>query len=111
MRERQGHPGKGIDERGPLHTCLACASDYVYVVEQRSMGLDGRPALLRCPNCGMHRAGVFTPAALEALERRREVGEQELRDELRRLEMEERLDEVERFAAALDADAILPEDF
>jgi hypothetical protein len=112
MRE-QNHQRtrRGFDERGPLHTCLLCSCPYVYLVDTRSMGMEGRPALLRCPNCGVHRAGVFTLGALEALERRRQRGEEALRSRLQRLENKDRLAEIERFAAALAADAILPEDF
>ena len=111
MRKQHESTSRGFDERGPLHTCLVCACDYVYLVEARSMGLDGKPALLRCPNCGVHRAGVFARGDLEALERRRQAGEDQLRSHVRRLEIRQRLEQIDRFAEALDAGAILPEDF
>jgi hypothetical protein len=100
-----------VNENDPLYRCLVCSCDFVYLVETRPVTSSGLSALLRCPNCGVHRAGVFSRRALAGLERRRQVGEDELRVQLRRLELTNRVDEIGDFAAALDADAILPEDF
>jgi len=100
-----------MTERDPLHRCLVCSCEFVHLVETRPISDSDLSALLRCPNCGVHRAGVFSRRALAGLERRRQVGEDELRVQLRRLELGNRVDEIGDFAAALDADAILPEDF
>jgi hypothetical protein len=83
----------------------------VYLVDALEMTSEGHPALLRCPNCGVHRAGVFGRRVLDALERRRQVGEAELRVQLRRLELTNRIEEIGEFAAALAAGAIVPDDF
>jgi DNA-directed RNA polymerase subunit RPC12/RpoP len=100
-----------VNQQDPLHRCLVCSSEFVHLVETRPIAAEGLSALLRCPNCGVHRAGVFSRRALAALEKRRQVGEDELRLQVRRLELTARVDEIGDFAAALDADAILPEDF
>jgi hypothetical protein len=73
-------------ERGPLHRCLLCDSTLVYLVHEHDDGGPGRPALLRCPNCGVHRAGVFSVEALEELEVHSLAGQLALLGQLQRIE-------------------------
>ena len=64
-----------------------------------------------CPNCGWEHEGVFPHAALRNFEEHLDEIDDLLWDELVRIQRELIDDEVGRFAAALAADAILPEDF
>ena len=64
-----------------------------------------------CPNCGWKHEGVFPHAALRSFEEHLDDVDDRLWDALARIQRELIDDEVARFAQALAADAILPEDF
>jgi hypothetical protein len=66
---------------------------------------------LECPNCGWFATGTYNQAEVELLEERLDTGVQEMIDDLRRLTHANMVTEVDRFAAALAHDLILPEDF
>jgi len=67
--------------------------------------------LLQCPNCFWLDEGVFDQDQVDALEERLDHGLTEMLADLRRLTQANMSEEIERFAAALNADLILPEDF
>lgn len=67
--------------------------------------------LLHCPNCDIRREGVFSQQAVEALDDELDRGADALTRDYKRLVRANMADEIERFVAALSADAILPEDF
>lgn len=66
---------------------------------------------LRCTNCGWMHVGTFTTAAVEALDRALDLTEREIRTALEICELSDTLDRIDRFARALQADLITPEDF
>ena len=66
---------------------------------------------LRCPDCAKVWSESVAIAELERLDRDLAAGRRVLVDHLREIERIEREGEIDRFASALAADAILPEDF
>jgi hypothetical protein len=66
---------------------------------------------LHCPNCGGDREGVFGQAAVDAFDEMLDRGSDELARDYRRLVRANMETEIERFAAALEVGALLPEDF
>jgi hypothetical protein len=67
--------------------------------------------LLHCPNCDTYREGIFGQRTVDAFEEALERGADALKSEYKRLVRANMVEEIERFVGALDADAILPEDF
>ena len=94
-----------------LHVCLGCGSSLVHPVEWEEAGADKWTVLLRCPDCDVYREGVFSQATVEAFDEELDRGADALATTYKRLMRANLADEIDRFAAALDAGAILPEDF
>jgi hypothetical protein len=95
----------------PLHICRHCSAPLVQPISWAETEDEQWELTLMCPNCGWSITGVFTQAEVEELEDRLEEGLSEMLADLHRLAQANMTDEVERFIAALDASAILPEDF
>jgi hypothetical protein len=94
-----------------LHICPGCESELVQPVAW-SESNDGRwELLLSCPNCWWETEGVYDEDQVLALEERLDEGLAEMLRDLQRLTQANMADQCERFAAALRADLILPEDF
>jgi hypothetical protein len=108
MATRQ-HPSE--TQTGALHECINCGSALVHPIQWEPAGEDKWSVLLRCPECEVHRLGVFPQAHLDALDEELDRGDAELRDAYIALVRENMNAEVEVFANALEAGAILPEDF
>jgi hypothetical protein len=98
-------------ETAGLHVCAACASRLVQSIAWDALPTGERYLLLECPDCGYNRSGTFTQDQVEALDDRLDEGFAELLLDLRRLAQSRMADDIIRFAAALHADLILPEDF
>jgi hypothetical protein len=97
--------------RHALHICPACQCELVQPVAW-SEASDGRwELLLSCPNCWWETEGVFDEEQVLALEECLDEGLAEMLRDLQRLTQANMADQLERFAAALRADLILPEDF
>jgi hypothetical protein len=94
-----------------LHVCLECSSDLVYPAEWEKSGPGNWSVLLHCPNCDVHRKGVFSDDAVEAFDEELDRGADTLNRDYKRLMRANMAAEIERFVGALNADAILPEDF
>ena len=94
-----------------LHVCLDCGSGLVYPVEWEEAGPEDWSVLLHCPNCDVCREGVFSQATVESFDEELDRGAEALARDYKRLMQANMADEVERFAGALHAGAILPEDF
>jgi hypothetical protein len=95
----------------PLHICPSCSSELVQPVAW-SEANDGRwELLLSCPNCWWEAEGVYDEEQVLSLEERLDEGLAEMLRDLQRLTRANMADQLERFAAALRADLILPEDF
>jgi hypothetical protein len=94
-----------------LHICLDCESELVYPVEWEEAGPESWTVLLHCPNCDEQREGVFHQETVEHFDEELDRGAEGLARDYRRLVRANMADELGRFVAALEADAILPEDF
>ena len=98
-------------EETDLHLCTQCDSELVYPTAWEEASGRSWQVTLRCPDCEQIREGVFSQDAVDAFDERLDAGTGALAADLRRLTQANMVDELERFAAALAADAILPEDF
>jgi hypothetical protein len=94
-----------------LHVCLDCESELVYPVEWQESGPENWSVLLACPDCGIHREGVFSQDTVERFDEELDCGGEQLARDYKRLVRANMAEEADLFAAALAADAILPEDF
>jgi predicted ArsR family transcriptional regulator len=94
-----------------LQVCIECTSELVYPVRWEEAGPENWTVLLHCPNCDVHREGVFTQETVEAFDEELDRGGDALARDYKRLMRANMAEEIERFAGALRADAILPEDF
>jgi hypothetical protein len=94
-----------------LHICLGCGSELVYPVEWEESGPENWSVLLHCPNCDLHREGIFSQETVEAFDEELDRGADLLAGDYKRLMRANMADEIERFVGALNAGAILPEDF
>jgi hypothetical protein len=94
-----------------LSDCPSCGSDLVQP-QSWSQTADGRwNLLLECPNCWSCEAGTFSRTQVERLEDHLDEGLTAMISDLQRIALANVTAEIERFARALQADQILPEDF
>jgi hypothetical protein len=94
-----------------LHVCMECASELVYPVRWEEAGPENWSVLLHCPNCEVYREGVFAQDTVEAFDDELDRGGDALARDYKSLTRANMEEELERFVSALEADAILPEDF
>ncbi len=94
-----------------LHICGTCSSDLVYPVEWSEAGARHWEVTLRCPNCEWCGTGIFEQHVVERFDVELDRGTEALVGDLKRLMHANMEDEIDRFVAALDADAITPDDF
>jgi hypothetical protein len=99
----------GVEQ--PLHVCLECGSTLVYPTDWEEAGPDHWDVELRCPNCEWRGTGVFHQDVVEAFDDELDRGIDVLLTDYRALVSSNMEDEIDRFAKALDAGAILPADF
>ena len=97
--------------RRDLHECPRCDRDLVYPVEWEETSPTHWEVLLRCPNCEWSEVGTFDQPTVDRFDERLDIGTEILADDLRRLQQANMEEEIVQFVGALDADAILPEDF
>jgi hypothetical protein len=97
-----------IDE---LHVCPECDRDLVYPVDWEEASATHWEVELRCPNCEWSEVGTYDQATVDRFDEQLDLGTDALVKDLRRMVQANMEAEAERFAAALDANAILPEDF
>jgi hypothetical protein len=105
------HPLPAAESDQALHVCLDCGSGLVYPVEWEESGPDNWSVLLHCPNCDVHREGVFSQRCVEKFDEELDRGADALARDYRRLMRANMAEEIEGFVSGLQADAILPEDF
>jgi hypothetical protein len=103
-------PAPAEDTR-ELHLCVNCESELVYPVQWEEAGPDSWHILLRCPDCEWNESGVFPQAQCDRFDDELESGTEALTRDFKRLVTANMAEEIERFIAALDADAIQPFDF
>jgi hypothetical protein len=100
-------PAQGED----LHVCPECDRDLVYPVDWEEASVTHWEVELRCPNCEWTEVGKYDQATVDRFDEQLDEGTEALVRDLRRLLQANMEDEADRFAAALAANAILPEDF
>lgn len=94
-----------------LHICPDCSCDLVYPVAWEEADETSWAVRLRCPNCEWRAAGVFGEDAVLRFDEKLDHGTQELVSDLRQLTRANMEEDVERFALAISAGHVLPEDF
>jgi hypothetical protein len=67
--------------------------------------------LLRCPNCEWSETDTFDQPTVDRFDEQLDIGTEILLGDLKRLEQANMEEEIDRFVRAVNADAILPEDF
>lgn len=103
--------GPAVEPDQELHVCAECSSDLVYPVSWEEADQDSWLVELRCPECEHAREGVFGQATVDSFDERLDMGTSSLTADLRRLTRANMAAEADLFVAALESDAILPEDF
>ena len=94
-----------------LHICGECDCELVYPTEWEEAGPESWRVTLRCPNCEWIATGVFTQDLVDEFDERLDEGTEQLVSDLKQLMHANMSEEIERFVTALDAEALLPEDF
>jgi len=94
-----------------LHVCIECESQLVYPVQWEESGPENWSVLLHCPNCGVYREGIFSQETVEVFDEELDRGADALARDYKRLMRANMAEEIDIFVGALNADAILPEDF
>jgi hypothetical protein len=107
--EAPAHPP--AEDQQDLHVCVECDSGLVYPVQWEEAGPENWSVLLHCPNCDVFREGVFTQDNVELFDEELDRGADALARDYKRLMRANMADEIDRFVGALEAGAILPEDF
>ena len=83
----------------------------MYPVEWEETSATHWEVLLRCPNCEWSEVDTFDQPTVDRFDEQLDIGTEMLVRDLKRLVQANMEDECDRFVAALNADAILPEDF
>ena len=94
-----------------LHVCPACDRALVYPVDWEEASQTHWEVELRCPNCEWTHVGIYDQDTVDIFDEELDRGTEHLVRDLKRLTRANMEVEVERFAAALAADAIWPMDF
>ncbi len=94
-----------------LHVCPECDRGLVFPVEWEEASPTHWEVLLRCPNCEWGQLGVFDQETVDRFDEQLDLGTETLIRDLKRLQQANMEDETDRFVRALNAGAILPEDF
>jgi hypothetical protein len=93
-----------VPARGPLQDLHICP-------EWEEVSPTHWEVLLRCPNCEWSHVDTFDQATVDRFDEQLDVGTEILIRDLKRLQQANMEDEADRFVRAINADAILPEDF
>jgi hypothetical protein len=94
-----------------LHVCPECESDLVYPTTWEEADERHWSVTLRCPNCEWFEQGVYSQDECDRFDDHLEAGTDALTRDFKRLMAANMAEEIDRFVAALDADAIQPMDF
>jgi hypothetical protein len=94
-----------------LHLCERCESDLVYPTTWEEADENHWQVSLRCPNCEHFEQGIFSQDECDRFDDHLEAGTDALTRDFKRLMAANMAEEIDRFVAALDADAIQPMDF
>jgi Zn-finger protein len=102
---------RAVESPDALHVCPECDCALVYPCDWEEATGDAWNVSRRCPNCEWTHSGVFAQDLLEEFDEELDRGLEELAADLKRLVRANMAEEIDRFASALEADAILPMDF
>ena len=108
------HPGLEPATTRPsrgLHVCPECDAKLVYPVHWEEASLENWRVELRCPNCEWSATGVFPQDLVDDFDERLDEGTEQLVSDLKQLMHANMSEEIDRFVVALEAEALLPEDF
>ena len=94
-----------------LHVCPSCERGLVYPVDWEEASSTHWEVQLRCPNCEWHHVGTYDQDTVDLFDEELDRGTEHLVRDLKRLTRSNMESEIERFVAALDADAVWPMDF
>jgi hypothetical protein len=94
-----------------LHLCANCGAGLVYPVQWEEATGKTWHVTVRCPDCEWTEAGVFSQDQCDRFDDELEAGTDALTRDYKRLVTANMSEEIDRFATALRADAILPSDF
>lgn len=94
-----------------LHICPDCASELVYPIHWDEAGPENWRVSLRCPNCEWSATGVFPQDVVDQFDEQLDEGTEHVVSDLKQLMHANMSEEIDRFVAALEAEALLPEDF
>ena len=94
-----------------LHICVECASELVYPIEWEEADGENWRVSLRCPNCEWTGTGVYSQHLVDDFDEALDEGTEQLVCDLKQLMHANMTEEIDRFVTALDAEALLPEDF
>ncbi len=94
-----------------LHVCPQCSCELVQPVSWSEASQGQWELVLSCPNCWWTADGTYPDKEVHALEDQLDKGLEDMLEDLQRLTQANMADQAERFATALQADQILPEDF
>jgi hypothetical protein len=98
-------------ELDDLRICPECDRDLVYPVEWEESSPTDWEVLLRCPNCEWTEVGVYDQATVDRFDEQLDDATDLLVRDLQAIVQANMEEEADRFAAALEADAIWPDDF
>lgn len=104
-------PSDGVAPADDLHVCGTCGSGLVYPTDWSEVGTRHWEVSLRCPNCEWRGTGVFDQKTVERFDAVLDRGTDAVIADLKRLVHANMEAEIDRFAAALDAGHIVPDDF
>ena len=112
VEREQLAPGSAPSRPGQeLHICAECSSTLVYPTHWDEAGPENWRVSLRCPNCEWTSTGVFSQDLVDDFDERLDEGTEQLVSDLKQLMRSNMSEEIDRFVTALDAEALLPEDF
>lgn len=94
-----------------LHVCPSCAGGLVHPLDWVEESSGRWRLLLRCPDCGERREGVFGQALIERLDDELDRATAQMLGDLRQVTHANMSEEIERFTRALELDLIGPSDF
>jgi hypothetical protein len=97
--------------RNDLHVCPTCDSELVYPIDWAPAPERRWTVELRCPDCEWRGGGTYDQRVVDRFDEQLDVGTEALLGDLGLIARANMEDELERFVAAIDSGAILPEDF
>ena len=83
----------------------------MYPIEWDEVSPTHWEVLLRCPNCEWREVDTFDQPTVDRFDEQLDIGTEILLRDLKRLQQANMEDQIDRFVRAVNAGAILPEDF